>query len=296
MKKKAKVLVCYDGSYLSLDAVTYVGDAFPVETTEVVLFYVDSKIPGDFWNLEKEMPFQFSSPEIRASLAVKCKEIRECMQKAQKILLDAGFPEHAVIKKIHTKQQGIVQDIVEESRQGYDALVVGRKGYSRIKDILMGTVPVKLLDKIKNIPLIVVGGLPEHKNILVACDGTRQVMKAVKHMSMLINTRDSEFLLCHVRKPSGNQNQLIEEKNSSLFMELQEFLSSAGFSEDQITCEILEEKSSATVGIVNKAKYGNYGTIVIGRRGLSSMKRMFTGRVGEKIFQLADNLIVWVSQ
>ena len=115
--------------------------------------------------------------------------------------------------------------------------------------------------------MIVVGGLPEHKNILVACDGTRQVMKAVKHMSMLIDTRDSKLLLCHVRKPSGDQSHLIEEKNSSLFMELQEFFNSAGFSDDQISWEILEEKSSATVGIVNKAKYGNYGTIVIGRRG-----------------------------
>ena len=144
MKEKARVLVCYDGSFLSLDAVKYVGDAFPVETTEVVLFYVDSKIPGDFWNLEQEMSFQFSSPEIRASLAVQCKEIRECMQKAKKILLDSGFPEDAVVKKIHTKQQGVVSDIVEESRQGYDALVVGRKGYSRIKDLFFGTVPVRL--------------------------------------------------------------------------------------------------------------------------------------------------------
>ncbi len=291
-----KLLIAYDGSGLSLDAVHYVGEAFPPERTEVVIFYVETKIPRSFWRMEKEMDFRYKSPEIRAVMAARVKTVNQAMEKASSLLLKAGFKDQLIISKIHTKQGGIVEDIVRESLGGYDALVLGRKGHSRVKDFLIDSVPTKLLGKIRNIPLIVVGGRPTHKNILVAFDGTRQIMKAVKQMSCLINTLDCRLLMCHV---DNSGRKFIPESKTGKgvrFNGSKTYLLDAGFSEEQITCEIIDDRKSPTRAILEKARSDSYGTVVIGRRGLTFFKRVFLSRVGNAIFRNAEDLVVWVVQ
>ncbi|MBU3950692.1 MAG: universal stress protein, partial [Proteobacteria bacterium] len=195
--KKIKILLAYDGSHLALDAVQYIGEVFPSDRTQVVIFYVETKIPRSFWKMERELDFRFKTPEIRASMAARKKTVNLAMEKAERRLRSAGFPSDAIQSKVHIKNQGVVQDIIEESHNGYDALVIGRQGHSKTKDFFVDSLPIKLLGKISTIPLIVVGKKPSHRNILVAFDGTREIMKAVKSMSALIKTKDCKLLLCH---------------------------------------------------------------------------------------------------
>jgi len=295
--EKIKLLLAYDGSNLALDSVRYVGEVFPHEKAEIVIFYVETKIPRSFWRMERELDFRFQPPQIRAAMAQRKKTVNLAMKKAEKILLDSGFASTSISTRIHIKNQGIVQDIVEESHQGYHALVIGRKGHSRIKDLLVETLPMKLLGKIKNIPLIVVGKKPDHKNILVAFDGTREILKAVKYLSSLISTRGCRLLLCHSqqsRRLSGGISG--ENTESELFDLPMDYLLEAGFSRDQISFEIMENEKNATHCILNRARQGNYGTIVIGRRALKPLKRLMRTRVGNKIYQNADNHVVWIVQ
>lgn len=292
--KKTKILLAYDGSGLALDAVQYIGEVFPSDRTKVVIFYVETKIPRSFWRMEKELDFRFKTPEIRASIATRKKAVNLAMETAEKRLLDMGFPSHSIHAKVHIKNQGIVQDIVEESHQGYDALVIGRKGHSRIKDFLVDSLPVKLLGKIRNIPLIVVGKKPCHKNILVAFDGTRAIMKAVKSMSSLINTKGCKLLLCHSQHPRSMFGKPKEKPDTDMFRLPLDYFLEAGFSIDQVSFEIMENEKNPTSCILNKARYGDYGTIVIGRRGLTAFKKITLNRVGNKIFRNADNHVVWI--
>jgi nucleotide-binding universal stress UspA family protein len=293
---KFRVLLAYDGSELALDAARYVGMVFPPDKTEVVVFYVESKIPRSFWHMEKDLDFRFKTPEIRASMTERYKLVKECMAKANDILLSEGFPQEAVIAKIHTKDQGVVRDIVEESRRGYDAVVVGRKGYSRLKDLFVGSVPTKLLGKIKSIPLIVVGGIPRKKDVLVAFDGTREVLEAVRRMGQLIDSKGYRLLLCHASKKSANGEKPALDGTDHFFKQSVECLTTAGFTDDQLTCEVISTNGDLTENIVDRARKGGYESIVIGRRNLTFLKNFFVGRVGEKIFQAAGNQVVWVVQ
>jgi len=289
-------MLAYDGSDLALDSVRYIGKVFPKDRTHVVVFYVETKISRSFWRMESKLDFRFQTPEIRASMAERKKMVNRAMEKAETILLDAGFPTESIHTVVHIKNQGIAQDIVEESHRGYDALVIGRKGHSRIKDFVIDTLPMKLLGKIKNIPLIVVGKNPDHKNILVAFDGTREIIKAVKSMSSLIRTEGCKLLLCH----SQHQKRLIgkcgKKVPSKLFDLPMDYFLEAGFSSDQISFEIMRNEKNPTHCILNKARYGNYGTIVIGRRGLTPLKKLTLNRVGNKIFRNAENHVVWIVQ
>ncbi|MFO7750865.1 MAG: universal stress protein [Desulfobacteraceae bacterium] len=301
-KKNYKILLACDGSDLALDAVKYIGETFPPERTQVVLFYVETKIPRSFWSMEKQMDFRYQPSHIRASMAYQLKHINEFMEQAREMLFKAGFSEESVIKKIHAKKQGIVRDIVSESLQEYDAVVLGRKGRSRMKDVLFGSVPEKLLGKIRNIPLIIVGGVPVHKNILVAFDGTRVIRRAIKCIGSMIEDPEAKFLLCHGTKAPGassrddDDGEETRENIDFLFDQSTSYLVDAGFDTGQVSCEIMDGGKNFSEDVIEKAKQGNYGTIVIGRRNLGFLQQLFTGRVGNNIFQLADNLIIWVVQ
>ncbi|UCD80927.1 MAG: universal stress protein, partial [Desulfobacterales bacterium] len=51
---------------------------------------------------------------------------------------------------------------------------------------------------------------------------------------------------------------------------------------------------SRAEAIVNEARKQNYGTIVMGRRGLSQVKSFFIGRVTNKVIYLVKDRSVWV--
>ncbi|MGW8323578.1 MAG: universal stress protein, partial [Thermodesulfobacteriota bacterium] len=46
--------------------------------------------------------------------------------------------------------------------------------------------------------------------------------------------------------------------------------------------------------IVDQARRGGYGTIVVGRKGVTKVEEFFMGRVSSKVLQLAKNMAVWV--
>ena len=292
--RKIKLLLAYDGSRLAVNSLHYIGEVFPNDRTEVVIFYVETKIPRSFWCMKNDLDFRFQTPEIRASMAQRKKNINTGMGKAKQMLLDLGFPADAVQTRVHIKKQGIARDIVAESQYGYDAIVMGRKGQSPVKDFFINSLPTRLLGKVKNIPLIVVGNKPGDKNILIAFDGTRAIIKAVKSLSSLLKIEDCKLLLCY----SQRRSRLLpnQKKSSEMFNLSLEYLLEAGFSKNQISFEIIEGEKNPTQCILNKARYGSYGTIVVGRRELSTLKKILSMRVGNKIFRSADDHVVWVVQ
>ncbi|SMC92490.1 Nucleotide-binding universal stress protein, UspA family [Desulfocicer vacuolatum DSM 3385] len=294
-EKRLRVLIAYDGSDLALDAVRYVGKVFPSEITDAVLFYVGKNIPKSFWTMEKELNLSLKTSDVRASMATQAKAFNACLDKAQNILIEAGFPATSIERKVKNTVHGVVRDLVDESMQGYSAVVVGRRGHSRLKDILAGNVPNKLLDKINTIPLIVVGGLPDSRNFLVAFDGSNTIIKAVDHMKKMLDAAACKVLLCHVSKLQKNAGDLteIDDIEAKLNHSRQELMAS-GFAVDRVACEILEGKKSLTDAIIEKVAQGQFGTVVVGRRGISALKELLGGRVGEKIFKLAQHLTVWV--
>lgn len=52
---------------------------------------------------------------------------------------------------------------------------------------------------------------------------------------------------------------------------------------------------SRAASLYNEAEKNGYGTIVIGRRGISVVEEFFMGRVARKITQMAKNSAVWIA-
>ncbi|MFH1581595.1 MAG: universal stress protein [Pseudomonadota bacterium] len=309
MKTAIKALVSIDGSGQSLAAVRYIGGVLNPEKTKIVLFHVDSGIPESFWDLEKSPKFRSKLAPVRAWADQQKKSIDNTMTKAGKILFNSGFPTNAVTVKIQTRKTGITRDILHEAETGeYKMVVVGRTGTSNFKDLMLGSVANKLIGKLVSIPLVVVGGKPSPNKFIIAFDGSKGSMRSVSSVAAILNNTDSEIMICHVIRSIGIEIMASSEipfpefdwtetcvrKIEPAIEEAKRKLVSAGLDPAKISGKILTEKPSRAGGIIAEAKAGGFGTIVVGRRGLSVVEEFFIGRVSRKILHMAKKMAVWV--
>jgi nucleotide-binding universal stress UspA family protein len=308
-KEHLKILLAIDGSEQSLITVRYIGRVISKQA-QMVLFRVMGEAPEAF----RDMNIDPSASKVEYPLyvwKVHQKEIvNEFITKAREILVDSGMAQDAVAVKTKTITAGIARDIINESYQDYTALVIGRTGVSKIEEITMGSVATKLVEVVSHIPLIVVGERPESNKILIALDGSKGSMKAVKCAGTLLDPAVCEIMLCHVIRPLSIQQLSAQElfiqkyekdwiefnkrKIVPAIMEAKKRLMDAGFSKDHISSEILTYAQSRAAAIAKAARTGYYDTVVLGRRGFSTVGDFKIGRVSKKILQFAYQPALWV--
>jgi nucleotide-binding universal stress UspA family protein len=300
-KYRRKILLSVDGSDQSFEAVRYVGQLFPPNRTEVVLFHVMSKIPESFWDIEKNPTFRHQLAPVAAWATQQQAAMQEFMEKSRQLFVEQGFPEEAVSIKSQERQAGIARDIVREAQENYDAVVVGRWGVSKFKDLVWGSIANKLVAHLIHIPLCIVGGTPEAGKILVALDASEEAMGTVDYVATMVDGTDWGITLFHVIRgldfmlpEAGEMLQDIEGAVKAFLERAVGRLEKAGLRPDHISTKTVSGVASRAKAIIEEANNGGYGTIVVGRRGLSRVEEFFIGRVSNKVMQLAKEMAVWV--
>ena len=315
---RTKMLVTVDGSEQSLEAVRYVSRTLAPEQLEVVLFHVMTKVPESFWDLEKEPAFRYNIGNIKAWEEQQQKVIEEFMTQAGQILLEAGVAREAVTIDIHERQAGIARDILAEALNGYDGVVVGRKGLSELKDLVIGSTANKLVERLVDVPVWLVGGKAQRGKILLPLDASEGAMRAVQYVAYVLEgTKGIEVTLLHVIRGfdifqqvigksfvPGNDRDWVEQAEKELesagkemepvFEEARRRLTKASIRCEREHCKISRGVSSRAGAIVEEAQRGGFDTIVVGRRGISKVQEFFMGRVSNKVIQLAKDKTIWV--
>ncbi len=295
VKDRKKILLAVDGSDQAFEAVRYVSRLFPPNRMEVVLFHVMTKVPESFWDIEKEPTFRDNVAATGAWESRQKKKIQEFMEKARCLFLDQRVPEDAVGIKIQERKVGIARDIIHESQKDYDGVVVGRWGMSMLKDFLWGSVANKLIGGLIHIPLCVVGGTPQIGKILVAIDASEGAMKAVDYVGAMVDNSHGELTIFHAIRDFGTEELHRAEKYmESVFEEASGHLEDAGFNRNQIAVKMVTGAHSRAAAIITEALQGGYGTIVVGRRGLTNVEEFIMGRVSNKVIHMAREMAVWV--
>ena len=244
---------------------------------------------------------------VRAWEIEQKKKVRDFMEKAGRVLLQAGFPEEDVSVKIQKRKQGIARDIIKEAREGYDAVVARRRGLGALRGIVLGSVANKLLEKLNFLPFLLIGRTAITNRFLLAFDGSPGAMQAVKFVGSTL--ADTYFKICLVHvirsslgaKPAYQRLSLPREfiENAEIAIaprieEARNVLLQSGFNENRIATKIITGVQSRAAAIVKEARQENYDTIVLGRRGLSQIRTFFIGRVTNKVIHLARERTVWV--
>ena len=293
-ERRTKILLAVDGSDQAFEAARYVSQLFAPNGIKVILFHVATKIPESFWDIEEDPQLMLEGDASSASEHQQGKEIREFLERARQQFVERGVPEDLVKVKIQERKVGIARDIIYESERDYNGVVVGRWGMSLLKDFLWGSIANKLLGRLTHVPLCVVGGSPQVDKILVGLDASQGAMRAVDYVGTMVSTYLKVTLYHAVRALDDEISHKAGESMKSVFEKATSRLEDAGFGRNQITAKTAMGVLSRAGALIHYALKGGYGTIVVGRRGLSEVEEFSMGRVSNKIIHMARELAVWV--
>jgi nucleotide-binding universal stress UspA family protein len=311
MAKSKKILIAVDGSPHSLNAVRYVALNCTPADLQVNLMYVMPTAPETFWDLEKEVYFQ---QKMKAKYAQWKRDAKNAAQafldEATDLLVKANVPKDHVGVMLQERKVGVARDIVAESQRDYDGVVVGRRGLSKLQDLFLGSVSNKIVQAVEKTPVLVVGGDIRSKKVLLAVDGSENSRKAVDYLASFVGGTASEITLYHVvrrvelgraddvtsriAEVEDEQEEHVRQNVEKMFRAYRQFLERAGVEPARINSKCTTLSYSRAGDILREANEGDYGTIVMGRRGHSEVWQFIMGRVTDKVLTRAEGFAVWI--
>jgi nucleotide-binding universal stress UspA family protein len=306
-QSQQKVLLTFDGSEHAFHAINYVSKLTPFHKMKIVLFNVFSSIPEAYADLEKDPQFSRSAREVMAWEMQQKKEIQNAMENAKQKLLHSGFSSNAVSIRIHNKKEGIARDIVREARTGYDAVIIGRRGTGTYKEVIVGSVAKKIVEKVIFLPVLMIGEIPPDNKFLLAVDNSENALRAVDYIARVLGGFDFKIILFHAIRGAQSTHsgiahlffpkESLEDAEAgvmAVFDNAKRRLEDAGIPSGQISNKVISGVSSRAEAIIKEAREGDYGTIVLGRRGLSKVQEFLLGRVSNKVISIIRRRAVWI--
>jgi nucleotide-binding universal stress UspA family protein len=306
--KERKFLIAVDGSPHSFNAVGYAAQYCGPAGIKVSLMHVIPPAPESLLDLGKEYFFKDMVQAHRIEWHKRAeKTAHRFLDEALELLVAGGVPKSDVAVILQECKVGIARDIIEESLRGYTAIVVGRGGLSRPGQPFLGSISNKMVEKIQDLPVWVIGRDIRTKKVLLAVDASENSRKAVNYVGTVAAASEAEITLFHVVRKFGYLDDpnlrhseiegFWEEVKSDIprmFRSYRVSLEKAGISALRISSEVMLDSPSRSGEIIREAREGAYGTIVIGRRGLSKVRDFLMGRVTSKVLTQAEDFAVWI--
>lgn len=309
------ILAATDGSTCAHRALQYIATLYlNVEDVDITLITVTEPVPPYL-----QSGFSSSTSEIGRLekidefMAHRKEECRKILQAGAKILVNAGFPEEHIKKKEGIRSQGISRDILFQARMGkYDAILAGTRGLGNVAAYLVGSVSRELVEQGKNIPVWLVDEpSPAPKHILVAVDACELCLRVLDHAAFALAGIDgAKVTIFHTIprfRPFISKEEMIKFEDIEQFVaktsekEIKELLAnardifaSAGFDTSQLEIKIRHGGASVANDIMHEYGKGGYGTLIMGRRGISGWDAVFPGSVSTKLMNSIHKGALWI--
>jgi nucleotide-binding universal stress UspA family protein len=304
-----KILLAIDGSIHSTQAVTYaVRISSVVQELTYTLFCVQPTV-SQFLLDEAEIDLK-ARAELKWVIRKNAEFARDILEKQKTRMVGMGIDEKRIETATQQKVMGICKDILDCAQQGlYDAILVGRRGLSRIQKTFMGSTTAKLVEHSMVIPVWVVDGDVTSTKVMLAVDGSEASLRAVDHLSFMVGGNEKiKVTLFHVMPTLRDYCAInFNEKESDVgriiargakrcidhfYAHAQHRFKEAGLQEDQIELKVTRRAMDVGKAILDLARKGNYGTVVIGRSGAN--KAFFMGSVSKYVLDKISDRAVWV--
>jgi nucleotide-binding universal stress UspA family protein len=159
----------------------------------------------------------------------------------------------------------------------YDLIVMGNRGETEVEVFSLGSMAEKVF-RHAECPVLIVKQKTKLSKILVAVDGSESAEKALKYAVQLAKKHKAKVTLLNVgeSKLFGFKPEVAREVGEHI-------LSDAAAKVKGLKLNTQLEFGNPAETIIEVAEKGNYDFIVVGSRGLSSVKRFFLGSVSDDI-------------
>jgi nucleotide-binding universal stress UspA family protein len=304
-----KILLAVDDSVHSKNAIHYaVKMASTVNNLTFSLFHVQPAISQ--YLLDEAAKDLKAKAELKTLVRKNGEASQRILEKHKAQMVKLGIEDKHIDLTTRPRVLGIAKDVMDRAQQGlYDAIVVGRRGLSRIQKAFMGSLTTDLLEHSKVIPVWVVDGNVKSSKVILAVDGSESSLRAVDHLSFMVGGNpDAQITLFHVMPKVGqfcevdfskkldNVEKIVTKGDrrciDDFYAQAQKKMKKAGIDEDHMEIRVVKRTVNVGKAIVNESQKGDFGTVVVGRRGEG--QSFFTGSVSRYVMDKTAGRALWL--
>ena len=152
-----KILIAIDDSQNAFRAVEFVSRHFSKESRITLLNVMLDTAALCKMDSPELIPLFKSQQTSFCSLEDKKRElVQKAMERAKESLLSAGFASGNIALKIEDKKHSVARDILAEADDGYELIVMGRRGVSGFKEFFLGSTSQKVFNGAREISVLIV--------------------------------------------------------------------------------------------------------------------------------------------
>jgi nucleotide-binding universal stress UspA family protein len=264
MAKNIKMLVAFDGSQTSKNALIQALQFAPYKQKEITVITVTP--PLDF---------------------IAVRDIKEILRgQGEKILSEAEriAQEEGVSIKTRLEVGDVFKKIIDTATTEESNLVImGRRGITRLERALMGSVTTKIIGhSSRNVLIVPRDSTITWKNIVIATDGSKYSETAAQEALALVKRCNKK---CALHAIAITRKSASDERITSSHDALGEIQSHAEQENIQVDTLLIKGKPHESIheAIIEYATEKNADIIVMGNRGRTSIQRLLIGSVAERV-------------
>jgi nucleotide-binding universal stress UspA family protein len=304
-----RILLTTDGSIYSRKAIEYtVKMEAVIKDLNYTLLNIQPKI-SEFLIEDAKMDGK-AMASLKSIISKNQENSIKILNKSKEIMVKLGVDENKIDTMTQPVVNGIAKGILDYGKQSLcDAIVLGRRGVSKLAETFIGSTTNAVLEHTSVTPVWAIGGEVKSHKVMLAVDGSESALRAVDHASFFLGENpEIKVTLLHVAprlrdyctidfdEEGDPLREVIAQGNQkcvdTFYSQAVQKFEEAGLKESQI--DINQVKSTINIGktIVDEAEKGDYGTIIVGRRGANNS--FFMGSVSRYILTNASNCAVWL--
>ncbi|MDH5390694.1 MAG: universal stress protein [Candidatus Bathyarchaeota archaeon] len=266
-----KILVPVDGSHSCLHAEELAAAIAKNFKSKVTVIHV---VSHELLHAGLELRYRVP-PSVRTEIT------NWLLQTGNKIVWDAealfkeeGIEVDARVIEYEDPAETVIRVAKDEE---YDLIVMGNRGETEVEVFSLGSMAEKVF-RHAECPVLIVKQKTKLSKILVAVDGSESAEKALEYAVQLAKKHKAKVTLLNVgeTKLFGFKPEVAREVGEHI-------LSDAAAKVKGLKLNTQLEFGNPAETLIEVAEKGNYDLIVVGSRGLSSVKRFFLGSVSDDI-------------
>jgi nucleotide-binding universal stress UspA family protein len=269
------ILVPVDGSHSCLHAQMFAASLAKKFNSKVTVVHV---VSHEFMHPELKAQYKLPDSILHKIDDAYLESGKKIVRNAEELFREAGIPVDARLVTHEDPAEFVLQLLKDEK---YDLAVIGNRAETQSARHTLGSVTEKVA-RHAECPVLIVKEKLQLAKILTAVDGSKYADKALDYAVQLAKNYSADLALVH-----GEEDRLIRIGGPQVVDCVgtvgECILKDASTKVEGVTFNTMLEYGSPAEVIIKVAKKANVDIIIIGSRGLSSVRRYLLGSVSDDI-------------